>query len=73
MLQTQFEWHPGYSRVQLNSKTPHWQPAAQFANCTAQQLPAGEDWAVAKPGARIARIRAKVSSRAFLMVYLLDA
>jgi hypothetical protein len=72
MLQTQFEWHPGNSRVQLNSKTPQSQLAAHCANRTAQQEPAGgADWAAPRPGARTMRVRAKIRSKAFLMVQLL--
>jgi hypothetical protein len=74
MLQMQLELHPGKSRVQLNSKTPHWQPAAHWTNRTAQQEPAGGCASVdgASPGESRARAKANVSSRAFLMMYLLD-
>jgi hypothetical protein len=74
MLQTQFELQPGKSRVQLNSKTPHRQPAAHWANRTAQQVPAGGCASVdgVSPGESKARTKAKVKSRAFLMMHLLD-
>lgn len=73
MLQMQLELQPGKSRVQLNSKTPHRQPAAHWAARTKQQVPPGGCASVdgVNPGESKARAKANVSSRAFLMMHLL--